>query len=121
LELSKELQLTPVAGGQITHSRPEHFIAQDTLVCIETLCLIDEVCGRKSLRDKAQKQIQQPPQRALNAERFLRTATQMEKLYADLPELLVNTEKIIERCEKDILPPRTELPPYCDNEPAALR
>jgi error-prone DNA polymerase len=121
LELSRELRLTSVAGGQITHSRPEHFIAQDTLVCIETLCLIDEVVGRKQLRDETQKQIKQPPQRALNAERYMRSATQMEKLYADLPELLSNTEKIIEKCEKDVLPSRTELPPFCDNEPAALR
>lgn len=121
LELAAELHVTPVAGGQITHSRPEHFIAQDTLVCIETLCLIDEIVGRKALRDETQKQIQLPPQRALNAERYLRSATQMENIYSDHPELLANTERIIEKCEKDILPPRTELPPFCDNEPAALR
>jgi error-prone DNA polymerase len=121
LQLAEELQVTPVAGGQITHSRPEHFIAQDTLVCIETLCLIDEIVGRKPLRDETQKQIKQPPQRALNAERYMRSATQMEKLYSDHPELLTNTEKIIEKCEKDILPSRTQLPAFCDNEPAALR
>jgi len=121
LGLAKEMGVDAVAGGQITHSRPEHFIAQDTLVCIETLCLIDEIVGRKPPRAETQRDVKQPPQRALNAERYLRSAAQMEKLFADDPELLRNTEKIIQRCEKNILPSRTELPSLCDNEPGALR
>lgn len=121
LELAASLKITPVAGGQITHSKPEHFVAQDTLVCIESLCLIDEIVGRKPIRDPLQPQIKAPPQRALNAERFLRSATSMEKLYADRPDLLTNTDKIIEKCEKDILPKRTELPVLYPNEGAVLR
>lgn len=121
LELAANLKITAMAGGQITHSRPEHFVAQDTLVCIESLCLIDEIVGRKPIRDPAQPQIKFPPQRALNAERYLRSASGMEKLFADRPDLLANTEKIIERCEKDILPKRTELPVLYPNEAAVLR
>jgi error-prone DNA polymerase len=121
LQLAQELKVTPVAGGQITHSRPEHFVAQDTLVCIESLCLIDEIVGRKPTREEIQPQIQPPPQRALNAERYMRTATQMERLYADHPELLTNTERILEKCDKDILPSRTELPVLYPNEAAVLR
>lgn len=121
LELCEQLQITPVAGGLVTHSKPEHFAAQDTLVCVETLCLIDEIVGRKPPRDPSQSQIKAIPQRSLNAERFLRTATQMERLYADLPFLLENTERILERCEKNILPGRTELPEFCPNEGAFLR
>ena len=57
LELAADMKLTSVAGGQITHSKPEHFVAQDTLVCIESLCLIDEIVGRKPVRDLLQPQI----------------------------------------------------------------
>lgn len=121
LELAEKLGLTPVAGGLITHSKPEHFVAQDTLVCIETLCLIDEIVGRKPPRDPSQPQIRQPPVRALNAERYFRSAEQMESQFMDAPYLLENTERVLERCERKVLPEPTQLPVFADNEPALLR
>jgi error-prone DNA polymerase len=120
LQLAARKRLIPVAGGPIRHRRPEHFPAQDTLVCIETLCAIDEIVGRKPRRDPAQPQLRSCPQRALNAERHLRTPSELEQLYADHKELLTNTMRIVERCESRVLPNRTELPTFCDNEPAFL-
>lgn len=121
IDLAKALDLTPVAGGMITHSRPEHFVAQDTLVCIETLCLIDEIVGRKPPRDPSQRQIPPAPARALNAERYLRSASGIERLYSDCPDLLSNTERILERCDREVLPGRTQLPTLYPDEAAVLR
>ncbi|MHB8635444.1 MAG: DNA polymerase III subunit alpha [Fimbriimonadaceae bacterium] len=121
LELAERRRIVPVAGGRITHYRPEHFPAQDMLVCVETLCAIDDVVGRKPLRHPDQPTIQPTPQRALNAERFLRTPAELVALYADHPELLDNTERVAERCDASVLPKRTELPRFCEDEPGLLR
>jgi error-prone DNA polymerase len=50
LDLAENARVVAVAGGRIAHRRPEHFPAQDMLVCVETLCEIDEVIGRKTTR-----------------------------------------------------------------------
>jgi error-prone DNA polymerase len=121
LEIATQMQIVPVAGGPITHRRPEYFPAQDILVCVETLCAIDDVVGRKPRRDPTQPSFRPTPQRALNGERYLRTPDEMAMLFADHPELLLNTMRIVERCDEDVLPPTTELPPFCENEPALLR
>jgi error-prone DNA polymerase len=121
LELAEQMHVVPVAGGPITHRRPEHFPAQDMLVCIETLCTIDDVVGRKPRRHPTQPALKQTPQRALNAERYLRTPDELELLYADCPDLLTNTMRIVERCEPNVFPRPTELPSFCDDEPGLLR
>ena len=121
IELAESLHLRCVAGGVTTHARPEHFPAQDVLVCAETLCLIEEIVGRKELRDLTQPQISTSPSRALNKERYLRTSTEMQDLYCDKPELLSNTLRIADMCEDDVLPPRTQLPKLFDDDAKALR
>lgn len=121
LDLAESLDLTPFAGGIVTHASPKQFPAQDILVCSNTLCLVDEVIGRKPPRDPSQPQIQEPPARALNAERYLRSAEEMQKLYSDRPELLRNTLAIADRCDDDVLPSRTRLPQICDHPAEMLR
>jgi error-prone DNA polymerase len=116
LDLARAMKVTAVAGNGTTHHRPQHFPAQDTIVCIETLCAIEDVVGRKPRRSPEQPEVQQRPMRALNAERFLRSTAEMKELFTDCPELLTNTMKIAEACENSVLPPRTQLPPYCDDE-----
>ncbi len=116
LDLAEHNQVLPVAGGPITHRRPEHFPGQDMLVCIETLCAIEDVIGRKPLRDPSQPLIQHLPQRALNGERYLRSPDELATLYADRPDLLENTLRVIERCDSNVLPNETKLPQFCDDE-----
>ena len=92
LDLASAMNVTPVAGNCITHHRPQHFPAQDTIVCIETLCAIEEVVGRKPRRTPEQPEVQQRPMRGLNAERFLRSTAEMKELFSDTPELLANNK-----------------------------
>lgn len=121
LELAELTGTVPVAGGIVTHARRDHFAAQDVLLCAESLCLIDEVIGRKPRRDESQPQVQRLPERSLNAERFLHTPNEMAVLYADHPELLANTLRLAERCDDDVLPARTKLPQVFEDDDHALR
>jgi error-prone DNA polymerase len=125
LELAEAMGVTPVAGGPITHHRPESFPAQDVLVCIDTLCTIEDVVGRKPQRAEGQPQVIASPRRALNGERYLRSPGELRDLFADRPDLVENTLKVSEACNPErggILPERTKLPKFGEeNEPALLR
>jgi error-prone DNA polymerase len=121
LKMADDLHFTAVAGGPIHYEQPGHFPVHDVLVCVETLCLIDEVEGRKPARDPSQPQAPRPPRRGLNAERYFRLVEEMEELYADRPDLLDNGWRIVERCESNVLPDRTVLPRVCDDENGLLR
>jgi error-prone DNA polymerase len=121
LELASRHGLTPVIGGVVTHARPEDFPVQDILTCVDTLCTVDEVIGRKSPRDPSQPQASRPPERALNAERFMRRPDEMALLPGCNKELLANTLLVAEQCESNVLPGRTELPQVFENDNHALR
>lgn len=121
LELAEACEVLPVAGGCITHARPQHFPAQDMLVCAETLCTVDEIIGRKLQREASQPQLDPRPERAINAERYLRTPAEMTRLFVDRPDLLENTLRIADRCEDDVLPGRTRLPEIFPDPCHALR
>lgn len=109
-ELAKEQGLTCVAGGLITHARPEHVPVQDMLVCIDSLCAIDEIIGRKPRRHPQQTQHPPRPERPLNAERYMRTGAEMSAIFHDRPDLLRNTHLVADLCDDDVLPSRTQLP-----------
>lgn len=119
--LSDELGLIPVAGGSITHRRPAQFPAQDILACAESLAVVDQVIGRKPARFETQLTGHPIPMRAMNAERFLRTPDEMAALFADSPELLANTMRVVEQCESDVLPGPTRIPLIDPNPDQALR
>ncbi|MBI3721801.1 MAG: DNA polymerase III subunit alpha, partial [Fimbriimonas ginsengisoli] len=121
LQLAHELGLKPIAGGAITHARPSHFPAQDVIACIDTLCLIEDIVGRKPLRDPSRPQIEQPPRRAINAERYFRSASEMGRLFTDRPDLLARTLEVADRCADDVLPKRTRLPSLFEDDAHALR
>jgi len=121
LELAERTGTAAVAGGIVTHARREHFAGQDVLLCAESLCLIDEVIGRKERRHVTQPQIKAVPERSLNAERFLRTVGEMATLYADRPELLRATSRVADLCEDNVLPGRTKLPQIFEDDDHALR
>jgi error-prone DNA polymerase len=121
LELTERHGALPVAGGSATHARPEHFPAQDILVCVETLCTVEEVIGRKLTRDPTQPQAEPRPSRALNAERFLRYPHEMAFQFEGQEFLLDNTLRVVERCDDDVLPSRTQLPQIVPNPGSTLR
>jgi len=121
LELAEHLGLRSIAGGVVTHARPEEFPAQDILTCAETLCTVDEVIGRKPQRHPGQPQIKPTPRRALNAERFFHNPDEMAALFDDRPDLLATTLAVAERCDDNVLPDRTRLPQIFDNPNQVLR
>ena len=121
LDLAASLKLMPVAGGVVTHGRPEHFPAQDIALCAESLCLVEEVVGRKPRRTEGQPEMFYPPERSLNGERYVRSSHEMAELYADRPDLLANTLRVAERCEDDVLPKRTQLPPLFPDDNHAFK
>lgn len=121
LELAELAGVVPVASVPTTHARRDHFPAQDTLVCASSLCLIEEIIGRKPPRHETQPPLKPRPERALNAERFLRTPEEMRSLFSDRPDLLANTMKVVERCDEDVLPARTRLPEIFPDPNHALR
>lgn len=120
LQLAEAMRVTPVAGGPMTHHRPGSFPAQDVLVCIDTLCTIEDVVGRKPQRAEDQPQIMTSPRRALNGERYLRSPKELRALYADRPDLLENTMRVAALCEDKILPGRTALPKFCEEDERGL-
>lgn len=120
-ELGERHGVQCVAGGAVTHPRPEHYPAQDSLICAHTLCTIDEVVGRKEPRDPSQPWVRRFPERALNGERYLRTADEMAALYSDRRELIEATLRIAEQCEDDVLPARPGMPRLFDDDSHALR
>lgn len=121
LALAEETGLTPVAGGAITHARRDRFPAQDILVCAQTLCTVDEIIGRKPRRAPTQPPLADRPERALNAERFFRTSSEIASLFADRPDLVENTRRVADRCDDDVLPARTQLPELYSNPGHVLR
>jgi len=121
LDLAEAQGIEAVAGGLVTHEAPDQFPAQDVLVCIETLCTVDEIVGRKPQRHPEQPQINPVPERAVNHERYLRSADELYELFADRPDLVENTLKVAARCDDDVLPPRTVLPVLYENSGQTLR
>lgn len=120
-ELAERKGLMLVAGGMVTHAVPGDFPAQDIALCAESLCMVEEVVGRKPLRDLTQAHIAERPLRSLNAERYFRDATDIAELFADRPQLVSNTLLLAEKCDDDVLPSRTRLPSLFKDPAKTLR
>lgn len=110
LELADRFHLVAVAGGAITHRDPGQFPAQDIARCAQVLCTVDEIRGRKPRRHPDQPQPPLPPERALNAESYFRSPSEMAALYADQLHLVEATRRIEDLCDPDVLPSRSRLP-----------
>lgn len=121
LELAERFSVTPVAGGPLTHLEPGTFPAQDVVVCVESLCLIDEIEGRKPPRADGQPMPKLPPRRAINAERHPKPLAEFRALYPKHPELVSNTLRIVEKCDPKLLPGRIELPKFSGDDAGMLR
>ncbi len=118
--LSTDLGLTQIAGGPVVLASSEQLPAQDVLVCADTLCLVEEIVGRKPQRDPAQPPGTAVPVRELNAERVMRSPTETYALFADRPELITNTHRIADICDPDILPGLAPMPSLFPDDHQAL-
>lgn len=120
-QLAEELGVLCVAGGPAFHQEKNDFMTQDVLVCIETLCLIEEIEGRKPARDPLQPQVPLLPRRSLNDERYVPRAENRLARYSDRPDLIENAQRLAGRCEAHVLPGRVDLPRFCQDEDTTLR
>lgn len=119
-ELASKYGLLQVAGGRITHARPEHFPTQDMLVCAETLCKVDEIIGKKERAFHNARESNSRPERALNAERFLRTSSEMISFFSERYQLITNSVLLSERFDPLVLPNRTRLPAFSPDDKSEL-
>jgi len=120
-DLAESFGLRCIPGGPAISAEASHFPAHDILVCVDTLCLIEEIDGRKPPRDSSQPEVPSLPRRSLNRERYLTPAIEHRERYRDWPELHCNVQHLAEQCAPSVLPGRCELPPFCANEEEAFR
>ncbi|MBX3110890.1 MAG: DNA polymerase III subunit alpha [Fimbriimonadaceae bacterium] len=120
-QLADKTGVTCVAGGPVLTAERAHYPAHDILVCVDTLCKVEEVEGRKPARDPTQPQVRGLPRRSLNRERHMRHSSEAVSVYADEPCLIDESRRIADRCDSDVLPGRVELPQFCADEDTALR
>ena len=82
IDLAWATGLPLVATNDVRHAMPEDHRLLDVLTCIRAKTTLD-AAGRRLLK---------------NAERHLKPAARMQALFRDLPEAVVNTHRIAERC-----------------------
>ncbi|MCD6020031.1 MAG: error-prone polymerase [Bacteroidetes bacterium] len=81
-ELSKQYNIALVAINDVHYHAPERRELQDVLTCIREKCTIYNA-GYKLYQ---------------NAERYLKTADEMKRLFSQYPEAIENTQKIARAC-----------------------
>lgn len=82
-ELSKLYKVPLVAMNDVHYHNPARRELQDVLTCIREKCTITNA-GFKLYQ---------------NAERYLKTAEEMKRLFAQYPEAIANTKKIADACQ----------------------
>jgi len=95
LELAYARGLPLVATNDVHFPKATMYEAHDVLLCIEQGAHIDD-----------------PNRRRLTAEHYFKSAAEMRKLFADLPEACDNTLVIAQRCAYMPVPRRPILPSY---------
>ncbi len=86
--LSRKLGLPLVATNDNHYTKPTDAKAQEILLCIQTQTTVDTPNRKLSMID--------------SPDFYLKTAEEMEKLFAEYPEAVENTVKIAERCNVEI-------------------
>jgi len=84
--LVDELDIRMVATNNVHYVEKEHYRAQDVLVCIRTISTVHD----------------SSPLRKLNAEYYLKSEEEMQRLFRDNPEALRNTCEVAEMCNLDL-------------------
>ncbi|MBI4054279.1 MAG: DNA polymerase III subunit alpha, partial [Candidatus Doudnabacteria bacterium] len=102
VELARSHNLALVATGDAHYLEPQDAEAQDILVCVETGKTVDDQ-NRLDMR---------------STDLSLKSAQEMEELFADLPESIANTQKISETVDLEI-PLRRWAFPHFDIPPGS--
>ncbi|MCU1302699.1 MAG: polymerase alpha subunit [Candidatus Sulfotelmatobacter sp.] len=83
IELARELNLPLLATNGVLYAAPDDRYVLDALTCVKHKCTLDEA-GRRL---------------QLNANRHIRSAEEMHKIFQDLPEAIANTAELSSRLE----------------------
>lgn len=96
IEMSRALGIPVVATNDAHYIRAEEAIAQELLLCIQTGTTIDD------------------PKRFQMSSRdyYLRSPEEMARLFGEIPEALMNTLAIAERCHVNLKRTQYHLPPF---------
>jgi DNA polymerase-3 subunit alpha len=87
LAMAKEFNLPIVATNDVHYLEPEDARAQDALLCVQT---------RKLMSDTKRMTMMDSP------DFYMRSAAEMNELFADFPEAIKNTQVIAEQCNLEI-------------------
>ncbi|MDI9638945.1 DNA polymerase III subunit alpha [Geitlerinema splendidum] len=109
-EFARQNGVRCLASTCATHAQRNDFPAQDILVCADTLCLVEDLIGRKPMRAESQPHLPPTPQRGLNGERYLLDQNELLERYVAFPELLENNRRFCDQFENDVCPERSDLP-----------
>ncbi|HID15668.1 MAG TPA: DNA polymerase III subunit alpha, partial [Candidatus Atribacteria bacterium] len=86
LKLGKDLGIKVVATNDVHYLNWEDHEAHDILLCIQTATNLDD-----------------PKRMRFSADQFyFKSPTEMEQVFSEIPEVLINTEEIAEKCNLDI-------------------
>lgn len=96
VDLAEKYQVPVVATNDVRFLAVEDFEAHEARVCIANSCTLNDP--------------RRP--RIYSAEQYLRTPAEMQKLFADIPEALINTVEIAKRCNLELDLGKTYLPNF---------
>ncbi|MDO8886629.1 DNA polymerase III subunit alpha [Candidatus Oleimmundimicrobium sp.] len=96
IEISKELDIPLVATNDIHYVKKSDSMAQDVLLCIQTGSFFEDEDRLKFSGNQY----------------YLKSSSEMKKLFSDIPGAIENTVKIAERCNVSIDFNQTLLPHY---------
>lgn len=94
--LHEETGIPFVATNDVHYVRREDAVAHDVLLCIQTAKTVDD----------------ENRMRFPNDQFYLKSEMEMEKLFADLPEAILNTKKIADRCNVEFQFGQIHLPEF---------
>ncbi len=86
IRISQDLGLETVVTNDVHYMKPDDFFAHDALLCINT---------GKSLQDTKR-------MRFATNEFYFKSQKQMEQIFKDMPEALMNTSLISDRCDVEL-------------------
>lgn len=98
LELSKKYGVPVVATADVHYLTPDDAYAQEILLCIQTQHTIHE-------KNRPISMLETP-------DFYLKTEDEMRALFADIPEAIDNTQKIVDECNVEIPYGKWVLPHY---------
>jgi error-prone DNA polymerase len=96
VELAKEFHLPLLATNSVCYATPQERKIADVFTCLKNKCKLD-TAGRLL---------------AQNSQRHIRSAKEMAKLFADLPEAIANTSELSSRLEFNLKDLGYEFPLY---------